>query len=102
MRSTLGLSLAASLLAAPALAWSEHPRHYNGTQPPSYTVPIWTYPHTVNYCPGGLQPVLVGTTISCGVPTHSGYPAPRSAPRHYRAQPAQEPFIAYSKDYMGN
>ena len=65
---------------------------------------IWAYPTEANYCPPGLQPVVLGGVICCGVPTHTGY---RPHVVQHRApapvyQGAKDGFISYSKDYAGN
>lgn len=74
--------------AAPALAEGH-------TQPASYDMPIYAYPTHVNYCPAGLQPVMVGGVICCGTPTHHGNPYAHPAPRRSH-KPAQA-FVAYGK-----
>lgn len=50
------LTLTALTLAAPALADGHMPT-------------LYTYPATANYCPAGLQPVVLGGVICCGQPT---------------------------------
>lgn len=84
------LSAAAGLVlaAAPAQAWSNRPY----TQPATDTVPVWAYPTKQNYCPAGLQPVVVGGVICCGVPTHVGY---RS-----NNHPRRKPHAALSNGYV--
>lgn len=37
----------------------------------SAEVKIYPYPHSVNYCPAGLQPVTVHGVISCGTPNQT-------------------------------
>lgn len=65
---SLRLSLATAALAmtaAPAMAGN----YADGT-----TVPLYAYPASANYCPAGLQPVILGGVICCGVPnTHTSY-----------------------------
>lgn len=99
----IGLSF---LAAAPAFAWSDAPSGRPEFQPASNQMAIWAYPTEANYCPPGLQPVVLGGVICCGVPTHTGYRshvvqhrAPAPAPVY---QGAKDGFISYSKDYAGN
>lgn len=80
--------------AAPALAWSEQPY----TQPASNEMAIWAYPAKANYCPAGLQPVVVGGVICCGQPTHVGYQS-NNHPKLRRAH-TPKPYVAYSKGYV--
>ncbi len=68
-----GILAAAALSAAPALAWNE-----SMTQPATDEVAVFAYPAKANYCPAGLQPVVVGGVICCGVPTHQAYKAHRA------------------------
>lgn len=84
--SAAGLACA----AAPAHAWSEWPN----TQPATDTVAVWAYPSKQNYCPAGLQPVVVGGVICCGVPTHVGY---RS---NNHPKPRHKAYVAHSKGYV--
>lgn len=76
MRLTLTAALLGAVgFAAPALAWTDH-------QPASNDMAVWAYPSAHNYCPAGLQPVMVGGVICCGVPTHHGNPYTHPAPSH--------------------
>ena len=62
-------------VAGPALAWNE-----NMTQPASNDMPVWAYSGGANYCPAGLQPVVVGGVVCCGTPNRTGaysHQAPR-------------------------
>lgn len=68
--------LGATLFAAPALAWTD-------TQPASNEMPVWAYPSKHNYCPAGLQPVMVGGVVCCGTPTHHGNPYAHPKPKHH-------------------
>lgn len=75
------------MLASQAFAWSETQQSNNG-------MAIWAYPSKENYCPAGLQPVVVGGVICCGTPTHHGYqshPAPRA-----KTKPAAS-YVSYGK-----
>ncbi len=102
MRYTLPAAVfGATLLAASsALAWSEDVSRM--MQPATNEMPIHAYPSKHNYCPSGLQPVVVGGVICCGTPTHAAmvsHPAPRHRPR---ATHASEPYVAYGKGNDGN
>lgn len=89
--AAIGLALA----AAPAWAWSEHPM----TQPASNDMAVWAYPSKANYCPAGLQPVVVGGVICCGQPTHVGYVA-QHAPKPKKHKPRPAPaYVSYGKGY---
>ena len=52
---------------------------------------IYSYPQaTANYCPAGLQPIVMGGVICCGTPNRGSYsdmmrhPAPvRKVKKHY-------------------
>ncbi len=81
----------ATLFAAPALAWSE-----NNSQPATNDMAVWAYPAKANYCPAGLQPVVVGGVICCGQPTHTGYSSHPAPKRSYK--PAQS-YVSYDKGY---
>jgi len=70
----------AATLAAPAMAWNE-------TQPASNTMAAWAYPTKHNYCPGGLQPIMVGGVICCGTPTHHGNPYAHPTPVKAKPKP---------------
>ncbi len=104
MRTTLPAAvLGATLMAATsALAWSEDVSRM--MQPATNEMPIYAYPSKHNYCPAGLQPVVVGGVICCGAPTHAAqvhHPAPRRhAPRVTHR--ASAPYVAYGKGYSGN
>lgn len=96
MRHFLTVALiGATGLAAPALA--DGHGHYGGqghnmTQPASNEMAVYAYP-TANYCPAGLQPVMIGGVICCGTPTHTGNPYPHPAPKR-----AHKPVhVSYSK-----
>ncbi len=103
MRSLFSAVLGATLLvAAPALAWSEHP----SGQPASSEIAVWAYPSKHNYCPAGLQPVTIGGVICCGQPTHHGYSS-HHAPRQTHGPKANamaydKGSVAYDKGYAGN
>ena len=92
MRILFSAVLASATTAgAPVLAWND-----NMTQPAGTEIAIWAYPSAANYCPSGLQPVVVGGVICCGQPNRTGNqsaPAPR---RTYAASPA---YVAYGKGY---
>ncbi len=54
---------------------------------------LYPYATNVNYCPAGLQPIVLNGVICCGQPTtHVSYqqvmkhPAPRVKKRHYSAR----------------
>lgn len=81
--------------AAPALAWSERPY----TQPASSEIAVWAYPSKTNYCPAGLQPVVVGGVVCCGQPTHVGYKPHQKAKRYKQKA---KPYVAYSKGYVAS
>ncbi|MGX9356715.1 hypothetical protein ACS3SW_16595 [Roseobacteraceae bacterium S113] len=55
-----------ALTASQALAWGDMYMG-NATHNPN-SMPIQAY-HGPNYCPAGLQPVLVGGVICCGTPS---------------------------------
>ena len=82
------------LTAAPALAWTE-----NMTQPATNDMAVWAYQGTsANYCPAGLQPVVVGGVVCCGAPTHVGYQSHPPAPRRKVYKPAPV-VVSYGKGY---
>ena len=90
--AVLGLTLAAS----PALAWGDMGGGYvNEFQPAQNEIAIWAYPAKHNYCPAGLQPVMIGGAVCCGTPTHTGY---QSHPVH-RAPAPRGNYIATGKGY---
>ncbi len=101
MRYTLSAAvLGATLLAVTsALAWSENASRM--MQPATNEMPIYAYPSRHNYCPAGLQPIVMGGVICCGTPTHAAQVshAPRQRPRAARAS---TPYVAYGKGYDGN
>lgn len=71
---------ALSLTTVPALADSM-------TQPASDGVAIWDYAASENYCPAGLQPIMLGGAICCGTPNATGYQShPVSAVRSVSAR----------------
>lgn len=92
---------AALFTVTPALAWSSN------TQPATNEIKIWAYPSTKNNCPVGLQPVVVGGAISCGIPTATGYqayltPAPNQRYTKFSRAHTHKPDAAYSKSYSEN
>lgn len=96
MRSLFSAALIGTLLtAAPALAWND-----NMTQPATNDMAVWAYQGSkANYCPAGLQPVVVGGVVCCGTPTHVGYqshPAPKPRRKVHKPAPA---VVAYGKGY---
>lgn len=92
MRILFSAALAgAILLAAPALGGAN-----NMTQPTNNEIAIWAYPAKANYCPNGLQPVVIGGVVCCGTPNQAGYqsnPAPKRAKKH---KPSQS-YVVYEK-----
>ncbi|MEM8628068.1 MAG: hypothetical protein AAGF32_09045 [Pseudomonadota bacterium] len=78
--------LGAAAFAAPALAWTE-------TQPATNDMAVWAYPAKANYCPAGLQPVMIGGVVCCGSPTHHGNPYAHPAPRRTH----QASYVSYGK-----
>lgn len=54
--TTLATGLGLALLAAPALAGNDMPT-------------LYPYPTAENYCPSGLQPIVLNGVICCGIPT---------------------------------
>lgn len=97
MRLTLtAASIALAGFAAPAFAWNE-------TQPASNDMAVWAYPAKHNYCPAGLQPVVVGGVVCCGTPNRHGnpYAHPVSKPRP-KPVPVHKPaasYVSYGKGY---
>ncbi len=92
--------------AAPALAWTEKVEWTDKIyiQPANPGVAVWAYPSRKNYCPAGLQPVVMGGAVSCGQPTHVGYhsnnhPKTRRVQKHVVKAKAK-PTVAYSKGYV--
>lgn len=78
--TTLAAGLGLGLMAAPALA---------GDMPH-----IYPYPVAENYCPSGLQPIVLNGVICCGTPnTHATYrqmmrhPVQTHRVRSYSARP---------------
>ncbi|MDJ0631232.1 MAG: hypothetical protein QNJ44_23460 [Rhodobacter sp.] len=82
-----------ALSAAPALAWSDHPM----TQPASNDMAVWAYPSKHNYCPAGLQPVVVGGVICCGEPTHVGYRQHHAPKKRRKAHKPAPTYVSYGK-----
>lgn len=84
-------TLALTGLAAPALAGGH-------SQPASDNMLVWAYPTKHNYCPAGLQPVMVGGVVCCGTPNthHNPYAHPVSKPRKAHAQAS---YVAHGKGY---
>ena len=83
--------IGAATLAAPALAWNE-------TQPATNDMAIWAYPSKHNYCPAGLQPVMVGGVICCGTPTHHGNPYTHPVKHKPKAhKPMSHATVVYEK-----
>lgn len=90
MRSLFVAALiGAASLAAPALADGH-------SQPATNHMAVYAYPANGNYCPAGLQPVMVGGVICCGVATHHGnpYSHPAAARRTHKPAPS---YVQYSK-----
>lgn len=81
----------ATLMMSPVLAGGN-----NMTQPASDEVAIWAYPAKVNYCPSGLQPVVIGGVVCCGTPNQAGYQSP-PAPRRAKAQKPAQAYVVYEK-----
>lgn len=81
--------LGAATLAAPAMAW-------NDTQPATNEMAIWAYPSKHNYCPAGLQPVMVGGVVCCGTPTHHGNPYAHPTPAKHKPR-THAPVVQYGK-----
>ena len=78
------------ILAATALTVLGAPAFANGNGQAS----IYAYQASANYCPSGLQPIVLNGVICCGTPnTHVSYssmmrhPAPAPQRRVYQAQP---------------
>ena len=84
--------LGAATFASPALAWNE-------TQPASNDMAVWAYPSKANYCPAGLQPVVIGGVVCCGTPTHHGYQS-HPTPKPKKHKPAKH--VSYTKSYTSN
>lgn len=89
--AALGLAIS----AGPALAWSDRPM----TQPASNQVPVWAYPSKANFCPAGLQPVVVGGVICCGTPTQAGYAAQAPKPRKAHKSGPAPAYVSYGKGH---
>ncbi|SPF78068.1 hypothetical protein [Pseudoprimorskyibacter insulae] len=80
MRFTPFFAAAALALSAnSALAWGDIYMG-DGTNNPN-SGQIYAYPTKANYCPAGLQPVVVGGVICCGTPTAPGYGDHTLAPK---------------------
>ena len=102
MRSiTIAAAFIAAVAAAPALAWSDHPQGRPEFQPTRPTVAVSAYKTNHNFCPAGLQPVMMGGVICCGTPTHPDYSRhPVSRPLYHAS--VDRGYVAYSKGYTGN
>ncbi len=83
------------LAAGPAMAWTDQPM----TQPATSSMsPVWAYPSKLNYCPAGLQPVVMGGVICCGRPTHVGYQS-NTHPKRRAHKPHSGGYVATGKGY---
>ena len=78
----------ASMMALPALAWTSEP-----TQPTANGMLVYGY-NTTNYCRAGLQPVVVGGVVCCGVANTTNYQS-HPAPRRKAHKPAR--YVSYGK-----
>ncbi len=105
LKTAIAAAIGSTLFAAaPAMAWSNN----TYTQPASNDIAVWAYPSKSNFCPAGLQPVVVGGVICCGQPTHVGYqsnnhPKANPKPRAYKPRahkPHAKPYVAYEKGYV--
>ena len=84
----------AALIAAPAMAWEN-----NMTQPAGSDMVVYAYPTKANYCPAGLQPVVVGGVICCGQATHTNYQSHPPAPKRRKATRPAATYVSYGKGY---
>jgi len=91
MGKTFRVAAIAAVMLAPATVWAQ-----SDTQPATQEIAIWAYPSAENFCPAGLQPVIVGGAICCGKPTHTGY---QSHPPARRRTTTPPPYIAYGKGF---
>ena len=91
MRLVFSTALVGAMsMAAPVLAWTSEP-----TQPASDNMLVYGY-KTTNYCPAGLQPVVVGGVVCCGIPNTTSYQS-HPAPRRKAHKPAS--YVSYGKGY---
>jgi hypothetical protein len=92
MRLLLAAATATALSASGALAWGDMYMG-DGTNNPNSNMLQHTY-HAPNYCPAGLQPVIAGGVICCGVPNAGPYvdrPGRAYRPAVHRAPRAHAP-----------
>ena len=95
MKTTFAAALiGASMMAAPAMAWNE-------TQPATDGMAVYAYPSAANYCPAGLQPVIVGGVICCGTATHHGYESNAHPRRSVRTHKPAATYVSYGKGADG-
>ncbi|WP_121630588.1 hypothetical protein [Tropicibacter alexandrii] len=83
MRNMFRMAAAASLCLAgsSAFAWGDMYMG-DGTNDPNSNFLVHSY-NATNYCPQGLQPVLAGGVICCGVP-NAGHYVDRPGKAHYK------------------
>ncbi|MDJ0824716.1 MAG: hypothetical protein QNJ16_04365 [Rhodobacter sp.] len=99
MRILFSAAVGLALVAAPAFAGGHYPKSHDPmSQPASNDMAVYAYPAKANYCPAGLQPVVVGGVICCGEPTHGVYhPQPVHKPR--KKHKPQATYVSYGKGY---
>lgn len=68
---TLAAAAALTMTGSAALAWGDMYMG-DGTHNPNSNVLVHSY-SGANYCPEGLQPVMVGGVICCGTPNAGAY-----------------------------
>lgn len=71
MKLVIAAAAAFALSGTAALAWGDMYMG-DGTNNPNSTMLQHAY-HAPNYCPAGLQPVMVGGVVCCGTPNASAY-----------------------------
>ena len=65
-------AILAPLAGATLIAFSSLASAQQVPAQPQVDVAIFAYPSSENYCPAGLQPIVLGGVICCGQPNTSG------------------------------
>jgi len=80
---SIRLSLAATALTALAAPAFANGHSYGGY----VSVPIFSYQTNANFCPSGLQPIVLNGVICCGTPNAGSYQSMMQEPVRRAAAP---------------